>query len=95
VRLLAPQLDGAVCVIGNAPTALLALLDLCDAGIVQPALVIGMPVGFVAAVESKDELMARGLPFVTIAGTRGGSPLAAAATNALLRLASAAPGEQS
>jgi precorrin-8X/cobalt-precorrin-8 methylmutase len=95
VRLLAPQLDGAVCVIGNAPTALLALLDLCDAGIVQPALVIGMPVGFVAAAESKDELMARGLPFVTIAGTRGGSPLAAAATNALLRLASAAPGEQS
>jgi precorrin-8X/cobalt-precorrin-8 methylmutase len=94
VRLLAPQLDGAVCVIGNAPTALLALLDLCDQDSVRPALVIGMPVGFVAAAESKDELMARGLPFVTITGARGGSPLAAAATNALLRLASAAPGAQ-
>src|SRR5579883_900708 len=79
VRLLAPRLDGAVCAIGNAPTALLALLDLCDAGAVQPALIIGMPVGFVAAAESKEELLTRSVPFVTLRGTRGGSPLAAAA----------------
>jgi precorrin-8X/cobalt-precorrin-8 methylmutase len=87
MRSLAGQLDGGVAVIGNAPTALLALLDLVDAGEVRPALIIGTPVGFVAAAESKQELMARAVPYITVAGTRGGSALAAAAVNALLRLA--------
>ena len=91
VRLLATRLDGAVCAIGNAPTALLALLDLCDAGEIHPALIVGMPVGFVAAAESKEELLTRSVPFVTLRGTRGGSPLVAAAINALLRLASPEP----
>lgn len=94
MRLLAPRLNGAVCAIGNAPTALLALLDAVDAGIARPALIIGMPVGFVAATEAKAELMARPIPHIAIAGTRGGSPPTAAAVNALLRLACPEPGEE-
>lgn len=90
MRKLAPQLQDGIAVIGNAPTALLALLDLVDQGDVRPALIIGTPVGFVAAAESKDELMARDIPYVSIAGTRGGSAVAAAAMNALLRLAAEA-----
>lgn len=86
VRELAPQMDGAVLAIGNAPTALLALLDLIDAGQVSPAMVIGMPVGFVACPESKAELAARRVPHITILGRRGGSSAAAATVNALLDL---------
>ncbi len=86
VRELAPLASGAVCAIGNAPTALLALLDLIDAGEVSPALVIGMPVGFVACAESKDELVKRNVPYITILGRRGGSSAAAATVNALLDL---------
>jgi precorrin-8X/cobalt-precorrin-8 methylmutase len=86
VRELAPQMDGAVLAIGNAPTALLALLDLIDAGQVAPSMVIGMPVGFVACPESKAELAARSVPHITILGRRGGSSAAAATVNALLDL---------
>ena len=86
VRELAPKTTGAVCAIGNAPTALLALLDLIDAGEVNPALVIGMPVGFVACAESKDELVKRNVPYITVLGRRGGSSAAAATVNALLDL---------
>ena len=86
VRELAPQMAGAVWAIGNAPTALLALLDLFDAGEVDPALVIGMPVGFVACAESKEELVRRDLPYITVEGRRGGSSAAAATVNALLDL---------
>lgn len=87
IRLAGSRLNGAVVAIGNAPTALLALLDRIDAGAVAPACVIGMPVGFVAAAESKEALLRREVPAIAVAGTRGGSPLAAAAVNALLRLA--------
>jgi len=87
MRALAPYLDGAVVAIGNAPTALLSLLDLIDGAKVRPALIVGMPVGLVLATEAKLELTSRAVPFLTITGTRGGSPLAAAAVNALLRLA--------
>jgi len=83
---LGTALNGAVVAIGNAPTALLALLELVDSGI-TPSLVIGMPVGFVKAAEAKAELCQRNIPYITIAGRRGGSPAAAAAVNALLRLA--------
>ncbi len=86
VRELAPQADGAVVAIGNAPTALLSLLDLIDEGQVNPALVIGMPVGFVACAESKAELVKRNVPYITIEGRRGGSSAAAATVNALLDL---------
>ena len=86
IRELSPRISGAVCAIGNAPTALLALLDLIDAGEVSPALVIGMPVGFVACAESKDELVKRNVPYITVMGRRGGSSAAAATVNALLDL---------
>ena len=87
VRELAPQVNGAVVAVGNAPTALLALLDLVDEGEVSPALVVGMPVGFVACPESKEELVKRDIPYITIMGRRGGSSAAAATINALLELA--------
>jgi len=87
MRELVPQIDGAVVAVGNAPTALLALLDSVDAGEAQPALIIGMPVGFVACAESKDELARRSAAHITILGNRGGSSAAAATLNALLSLA--------
>ncbi|MFC2071371.1 precorrin-8X methylmutase [Chloroflexota bacterium] len=80
------KLSKALVVIGNAPTALLALVGLIDKGII-PSLVVGMPVGFVQAEESKVELSRRNIPYITIAGRRGGSPAAVATVNALLRLA--------
>lgn len=89
---VADGLSGGIAVIGNAPTALLALLDLVDAGRAQPAVIIGAPVGFVAAAEAKAELATRATPHITVLGTRGGSAVAAAALNALLRLAAAEGG---
>lgn len=76
---------GAVIAIGNAPTALFRLLEQIDAGAQKPALILGLPVGFVGAAESKAELAAnpRGVPFITVQGRRGGSAMAAAAVNAL------------
>ena len=79
--------DGAVVVIGCAPTALEEVVRLHDAGTFRPALVIGMPVGFVGAAESKERLRASGLPAVSNIGETGGSAVAAAALNALVRLA--------
>lgn len=84
---LKTKLNDSIIAIGNAPTALLALIDLIDKGQAAPALVVGMPVGFVQAKESKAELMKRRIPYIIIEGTRGGSPLAAATINALLHLA--------
>lgn len=85
VELWRDRLAGAVVVIGNAPTALFHLLELLDTGAPKPALILGFPVGFVGAAESKAELAARprGIPFVTLRGRRGGSAMAAAAVNAL------------
>jgi precorrin-8X/cobalt-precorrin-8 methylmutase len=79
------NLEGAIVVIGNAPTALFALLEMIDAGAARPACIIGMPVGFVGAAESKAELIAnnRGLPFATIKGRKGGSAMASSVVNAL------------
>lgn len=79
------DLAGAVVVIGNAPTALFRLMELIDEGARPPAAIIGLPVGFVGAAESKAELAAhpRGVPFLTLLGRRGGSAMAAAAINAL------------
>lgn len=86
MRTLGPRLDGSVVALGNAPTALREVLALAAEGVARPALVIGMPVGFVDAEESKDALLASDLTFIAIQGTRGGSPLAAATVNALLRV---------
>jgi precorrin isomerase len=85
VDLWKPYLAGAVVAIGNAPTALYRLLELLDEGAPKPALILGFPVGFVGAAESKAELAAnsRGVPFITLNGRRGGSAIAAAAVNAL------------
>jgi precorrin-8X/cobalt-precorrin-8 methylmutase len=87
MRHLGTRLSGAIVAIGNAPTALLALLELIDNDGIKPALIVGMPVGFVQAKESKDELMKRDIPYITIAGTRGGSALAVATVNTLLKMA--------
>ncbi len=78
------RLAGALVAIGNAPTALFRLLEMLDEGAPSPAVVIGMPVGFVGAAESKEALIADGrLPYLVVRGRRGGSALAAAAINAL------------
>lgn len=79
------QLDGAIIAIGNAPTALFRLLEVIQQTNIKPACILGFPVGFVGASESKDALIADAgdVPFITLRGTRGGSALAAAAVNAL------------
>jgi len=82
----AKYMDGAIVAIGNAPTALFEVCDLVKKSKIKPALIIGVPVGFVGAAESKKELSALSLPFITNVGTKGGSPVAAAITNALLKL---------
>jgi precorrin-8X/cobalt-precorrin-8 methylmutase len=85
LELWRPHLAGAIVAIGNAPTALFRLLELLDAGAPKPALILGFPVGFVGAAESKAALAAdpRGVPFVALRGRRGGSAMTAAAVNAL------------
>nr|WP_294512156.1 precorrin-8X methylmutase [uncultured Rhodopila sp.] len=78
------RLGGAVVAIGNAPTALFRLLELLDEGVPPPACVIGMPVGFVGAAESKEALIADGrVPYLCVRGRKGGSAMTAAAINAL------------
>jgi precorrin-8X/cobalt-precorrin-8 methylmutase len=81
------RLAGAVVAIGNAPTALFRLLELLDGGAPKPAAILGIPVGFVGAAESKDALAAdsRGVPFLIVRGRIGGSAMTAAAVNALAR----------
>lgn len=83
VELWRPLLDGAIIAIGNAPTALFHLLELMEEGAPRPALILGFPVGFVGAMESKEALIQSGLPFLTLRGRKGGSAMAAAAVNAL------------
>jgi precorrin-8X/cobalt-precorrin-8 methylmutase len=78
------RLDGALVVFGNAPTALFHLLEMLDTGAPKPAAVIGIPVGFIGAAESKDALARDGrVPYLVVHGRRGGSAMAAAAVNAL------------
>ena len=85
VELWEPHIEGAVVAIGNAPTALFHLLELIDQGFPKPACILGFPVGFVGAAESKAELAAypRGCEFIALRGRRGGSAIASAAVNAL------------
>jgi precorrin-8X/cobalt-precorrin-8 methylmutase len=85
LELWRPQLEGAVVAVGNAPTALFRLLELIEQGAPRPAAVIGVPVGFIGAAESKAELAAHpsGLEYLVVHGRRGGSAIAAAAVNAL------------
>nr|WP_232679292.1 precorrin-8X methylmutase [Nocardioides sp. R-C-SC26] len=89
VSLWAPHLEGAVVAIGNAPTALFHLMEMLIDGAPRPAAIIGCPVGFIGAAESKDALIALAddhgvdVPFVTVRGRRGGSAMASSAINAL------------
>jgi precorrin-8X/cobalt-precorrin-8 methylmutase len=83
LELWGDRLDGAVVAIGNAPTALFHLLEMVAKGAPRPAAVLGIPVGFVGAVESKDALAASDLEFLVVRGRRGGSAITAAAVNAI------------
>jgi len=87
MRMFGKNLNGAVVAIGNAPTALFEVLRLVREENILPAVIIGVPVGFVGAADSKAELFAQDkIPFITVEGTKGGSPIAVAAVNAILYL---------
>ncbi|MBY0053833.1 precorrin-8X methylmutase [Brevibacillus agri] len=83
MRKAVKEADGGIFCIGNAPTALLELIRLVKEGEAKPGLVIGMPVGFVSAAESKEELAKLDIPFITNIGRKGGSPVTVAALNAI------------
>jgi|UniRef100_A0A7C5ETX0 precorrin-8X/cobalt-precorrin-8 methylmutase len=83
VERLLPRVVGGIVAIGNAPTALLRLLELLGAGAPSPALVVGVPVGFVNAAEAKESLTRQGCPYITSLGPKGGSAVAASIINAL------------
>ncbi|MNN44440.1 Precorrin-8X methylmutase [compost metagenome] len=87
IRKAAREAEDGIYVIGNAPTALLELIRLVRSGEAKPSLIIGMPVGFVSAVESKDELRRLDIPYITNLGRKGGSTVVAAAVNALTIMA--------
>lgn len=87
VDLVASELDGSIYVVGNAPTALLRLIQLIEEERVAPALVVGLPVGFVNAAESKEALLDVDVPYITNVGRKGGSNLAASVINALAIMA--------
>ena len=86
MRMAEKEINGGIVVVGNAPTALLEVMEMFREGLVKPALVVGIPVGFVSAVESKDELSKMDMPFITNIGRKGGSPCASAIINALYKL---------
>ena len=84
MRALVDEIRGGIVVIGNAPTALETVIDLSERGEARPALVVGTPVGFVGAAESKERLIASDLVYISNVGRRGGTPVAVAIVNALI-----------
>lgn len=86
MRMASPHMNGAVVVIGNAPTALFETIQMVKENLVKPDLVIGIPVGFVSATESKEELQTIDIPFITNKGCKGGSSCASSIVNALFKL---------
>ena len=86
MRMAASDMNDGVVAIGNAPTALVEVIQMIRDNVTRPALVIGIPVGFVCAVESKDELQTVDIPYITNKGRKGGSPCASAIVNALFKL---------
>ncbi len=85
IREFGSRLDGAILAIGNAPTALFEILHIMEQTDIRPKLIVGVPVGFVGAKESKDALAAESpVPYITVLGNKGGSPIAAATINALV-----------
>jgi precorrin-8X/cobalt-precorrin-8 methylmutase len=87
VRKAAAALTCGIIAVGNAPTALNEAIRLCKDGIIAPDLIIGMPVGFVGAVETKEQLYSSGLVYITMLGRRGGTPATVAVINALMKIA--------
>ncbi len=87
MRAAAGTITGGIIAIGNAPTAVMEVIRLVNEGAMKPALIVGIPVGFVGAVECKEELEKSSIPFITNRGRKGGSTVAVAAVNALLRMA--------
>lgn len=86
MRIRAHEMNGGVVVVGNAPTALLEVIQMVKEKAAKPALIVGIPVGFVAAAESKDELQSIDVPYITNKGRKGGTPCAAAIINALFKI---------
>lgn len=87
MRVASSDIEGGIVVIGNAPTALLEVIQMVKEGLVKPALIIGIPVGFISAAESKEELSQLSeVPFITNIGRKGGSSSASAIVNALYKL---------
>ena len=86
IRHAAAQYGEGIFIIGNAPTALFELLHLVKTGSLRPALVVGVPVGFVGAAESKEALLETNLPYITVRGRKGGSTVAVAIINALMKM---------
>lgn len=86
MRMAASEMNGGIVVIGNAPTALLEVIQMIKEGSTKPALIIGIPVGFVSSPESKEDLQSLEIPFITNIGRKGGSPCASAIVNALYKL---------
>lgn len=86
MRIRAKEMNGAVVVIGNAPTALLEVIQMVKENVTKPSLIIGVPVGFVCAAESKDDLQKLDIPFITNQGRKGGTPCASAIVNALFKI---------
>jgi precorrin-8X/cobalt-precorrin-8 methylmutase len=86
MRHAASEMDGGIVAIGNAPTALYETIKMIREGVTKPAVVIGIPVGFVSAYESKEQLMKTYIPFITNVGRKGGSPVASSIVNAIMLL---------
>ncbi|MGI0004087.1 MAG: precorrin-8X methylmutase [Candidatus Nitrosotenuis sp.] len=86
MRIRSSEMNGSVVVIGNAPTALLEVIQMIKEKATKPSLIIGMPVGFVAAAESKQELQSIDIPYITNRGRKGGTPSASAIVNALYKI---------
>ena len=86
MRMAASEMNGGVVAIGNAPTALVEMVQMIRENVTRPALVVGIPVGFVCAVESKEELQTLDIPYITNKGRKGGSPCASAIVNALFKM---------
>jgi len=86
MRIRANEMNGGVIVIGNAPTALIEIIQMYNENLIRPALVVGVPVGFVCAAESNDEFQKTDMPFITNVGRKGGTPCASAIVNALFKI---------
>lgn len=86
MRYAADEINGGIVAIGNAPTALYEIIKMVRENVTKPALIVGIPVGFVSAAESKDELRKIDIPFISNIGRKGGSPAASAIVNAIMLL---------